>query len=133
MTDPTTLPGATLAYIGDAAIEILVRRRLIEQGQTNSGKMSKLALSYVKATEQAVAIERILPFLTEKEEEIYRRGRNANGISAPKSASIVEYRKATGMEALFGWLYLEKMTARMGELFEMAYPEHPESPEPQNK
>lgn len=122
MMEADTLPGATLAYVGDAAMEILVRRRLVEEGQTHSGKMNKLALQYVKATEQAKAAERIAPFLTEKEADIFRRGRNAHGISAPKSATVVEYRVATGLEALFGWLYLNGMTERSVQLFLLAYP-----------
>ena len=63
--DPKLLPGATLAYMGDAVLEVLVRRRLVENGQTQSGKMNKLALSFVKATEQSKAVDRILPHLVE--------------------------------------------------------------------
>ena len=84
--DYRILPGAALAYVGDAAFEVLVRRRLIEEGQTQSGKMSRLALSYVKATAQSEAADRILPLLTEEESDIFRRGRNAHGISAHMSA-----------------------------------------------
>ena len=115
------LPGAALAYVGDAAFEVLVRRRLIEEGQTQSGKMSRLALSYVKATAQSEAADRILPLLTE-ESDIFRRGRNAHGISAPKSAGTGEYRRATGLEALFGFLYLSGQDARAKELFLAAFP-----------
>ena len=94
--DYRILPGAALAYVGDAAFEVLVRRRLIEEGQTQSGKMSRLALSYVKATAQSEAADRILPLLTEEESDIFRRGRNAHGISAPKSAGTGEYRRFGG-------------------------------------
>lgn len=120
--DIRTLPGATLAYMGDAALEVLVRERLILEGQTLSGKMNKLALSFVKATEQSRAVDFILPHLTEEEEAVYKRGRNAHGISAPKSAATGEYRRATGFEALFGWLYLQKDTERMRILFDLAFP-----------
>ncbi|MBQ8215459.1 MAG: ribonuclease III [Clostridia bacterium] len=126
--DPKMLPGATLAYVGDAVLEVLVRRRLVEGGQTQSGKMNKLALSFVKATEQSKAVDRILPHLDEEEEAVYKRGRNAHGISAPKSAGTGEYRRATGFEALFGYLWLEGKTARAEELFALAFPEgHPQS------
>ena len=121
--DPKLLPGATLAYMGDAVLEVLVRRRLVENGQTQSGKMNKLALSFVKATEQSKAVDRILPHLDEEEEAVYKRGRNAHGISAPKSAGTGEYRRATGFEALFGYLWLEGKTARAEELFALAVPE----------
>ncbi len=126
--DPKLLPGATLAYMGDAVLEVLVRRRLVENGQTQSGKMNKLALSFVKATEQSKAVDRILPHLDEEEEAVYKRGRNAHGISAPKSAGTGEYRRATGFEALFGYLWLEGKTARAEELFALAFPEgYPQS------
>lgn len=118
------LSGATLAYLGDAAFEVLVRERLIRAGGTQSGKMNKEALSFVKATSQSDAAERILPFLSEEESDIFRRGRNAHGISAPKSADTATYRRATGFEALFGWLYLCGNTARQKELFDLAFPEN---------
>ena len=124
--DKRTLPGATLAYMGDAALEVLVRERLILEGQTASGKMNKLALSFVKATEQSRAVDRILPHLTEEEEAVYKRGRNAHGISAPKSAATGEYRRATGFEALFGWLYLMERGERMRTLFDLAFPKDEE-------
>ncbi len=120
--DYRTLSGAALAYAGDAAYELLVRRRLIDEGHTRPGEMSKLALSYVKATAQSEALERISPHLTEEENDIFRRGRNAHGISAPKSAGTGEYRRATGLEALFGWLCLTEQKARAEELFELAFP-----------
>ncbi len=127
-TDPKLLPGATLAYMGDAVLEVLVRQRLIESGQTQSGKMNKLALSFVKATEQSKAVDRILPHLDEEEEAIFKRGRNAHGISAPKSAATGEYRRATGFEALFGYLWLGEKTERAEELFALAFPEgYPEN------
>ena len=111
-----------LAYMGDAALEVLVRQRLILEGQTASGKMNKLALSFVKATEQSKAVDLILPHLTEEEQDVYKRGRNAHGISAPKSAATGEYRRATGFEALFGWLYMTEQKERMRVLFEIAFP-----------
>lgn len=115
------LNGTALAYIGDAALELLTRRYLISLGLTGSGKLNHLALRFVKATEQSKAVDNILPHLSEEEEYIYKRGRNAGGISAPKSASTLEYRRATGFEALFGWLDLTGQNKRADELFELAY------------
>lgn len=116
-----SLNGQTLAYVGDAALELLVRRFLISIGGGNGGTFSKLALEFVKATAQSEGMERIIPLLTEEEEYIFKRGRNAHGISIPKSASAVEYRRATGMEALFGYLDLCGRKERAEELFKVAF------------
>lgn len=115
------LTGTALAYIGDAALELIVRRYLLSLKLTGSGKLNSLALRFVRATAQSAAVELLLPELTEEEEYIYRRGRNAHSISIPKSASAVEYRRATGLEALFGWLDLERKADRADELFAAAY------------
>ena len=72
--------------------------------------------------DQSAAVERILPHHSEDEEAIFKRGRNSHGVSAPKSATVAEYRRATGMEALFGWLYLKEEHARIEELFALAFP-----------
>ena len=113
--------GAALAYVGDAALEVLVRRYLVGLGLNGSGRLNHLALNFVKATAQSAAVDRLLPALTDEEEYIYKRGRNANGVSIPKSASAREYRRATGMEALFGWLDLTGRPERAEELFRLAY------------
>ena len=117
--------GLTLAYLGDAVLEVLVRKRLLDLGVTDVGRLNKLALHYVRAVDQSAAVERILPHLSEEEEAVFKRGRNSHGVSAPKSATIAEYRRATGMEALFGWLYLAGEQERMEQLFALAYPEDP--------
>ena len=115
------LNGSALAYLGDAVLDVLVRRYLIGLGITGSGKLNKLALRFVRATAQSAALDNILPLLSEDEEYMYKRGRNANGISVPKSASAAEYRRATGMEALFAYLDLSGKSERAGELFRIAY------------
>ena len=115
------LNGSALAYLGDAAFEVLVRRYLLRLGISSSGKLNKLALDFVRATAQSAALDNILPLLTETEEYIYKRGRNANGIAIPRSASAVEYRRATGLEALFGYLDLTGQSERAEELFRLAY------------
>ena len=118
-----TLPGLSLAYLGDAVIELLARERLLQSGLTNTGKLSALARAFVTAKNQSRAIERILPMLNEEETAYYKRGRNANGICAPKSATVGEYRRATGMEALFGYLHLSGQQDRARELFAAAFDE----------
>lgn len=114
--------GATLAYLGDAVFELIVRRRLLETGVSDPGRLNKMASRYVRAIEQSKAVALIEPYLTEEESAVYRRGRNANGISIPHSASAVEYRRATGLEALFGYLYLQGKKDRMEELLTLGFP-----------
>lgn len=113
---------AALAYLGDCAIELCVREYLVkEKGIASSSRLNKLALEFVKASKQAEAMKNILPILTEKEEEVFHRGRNMGHSSTPKSATVAEYRNATGMEALFGWLHLLGEQKRITELFRIAY------------
>lgn len=119
--DAKLMNGATLAYLGDAVLEVLVRKYLISLGVANGGTLSHLALNFVRATAQSAGMDKILPILTEDEEYVYKRGRNANGIAIPKSASAREYRRATGMEALFAYLDLTNQQDRARELFGIAY------------
>lgn len=119
--------GTTLAYLGDAVMELFVRERLVKTGISDVGKLNRMAADYVRAIVQSAALDRILPLLSEEEVALYKRGRNVHGISAPRSATIGEYRRATGMEALFGGLYLEGKTDRARLLFEAAYPVKPPS------
>ena len=110
-----------LAYLGDSVLEIRVRERLVRLGLSASGELNRASLSYVKASEQANAMRSILPALTEEEELVFKRGRNMSGGNVPKSATMAQYRAATGMEVLFGYLYLMGRNARIDELFAMAY------------
>ena len=103
-------------------LEVQTRKRLLSLGITDLKTLNKSALSYVRAVDQSAAMERLLPHLTEDEESIFKRGRNSHGVSAPKSATVVQYRRATGMEALFGWLYLKGENERIEVLFELAFP-----------
>ena len=113
---------ASLAYLGDCAIEICVREYLVcEKGLSSSARLNKAALEFVTAAKQAEAMKNILPLLTEEETDVFHRGRNMGHSSTPKSATVSEYRNATGMETLFGWLYLSKNKARIDELFRIAY------------
>ena len=113
-----------LAYLGDAAMEVLIRERLVKSGLCSSKRLNDASLAYVKATAQSEALERMLPHLTEAEEATYKRGRNlGHGKNTPKSASVSEYRRATGLETLFGQLYLDGNTQRMNELLDIGYPD----------
>ena len=100
--------GGALAYLGDAVFEVLVRERLVKSGVSDPGKLNAMALSYVRATAQSAGLERLLPHLSAQEEADFRRGRNGAG-AHPKSA--------TGLEALFGALYLRGEAERAKELF----------------
>ena len=112
------LSPASLAYLGDCVFELCVREYLVnEQVQRPSVE----ALKYVTAHVQSKVTEKILPHLTEEEENEYRRGRNLGHSSVPKSSTPAEYRRATGLEALFGWLYLNKRHDRIHELFDLAF------------
>ena len=117
-----TYSSAALAYLGDCALELCVREYLVkEKGISSSAKLNKQALDFVKASRQAEAMKNILPILTEKESDVFHRGRNMGHSSTPKSATVAEYRSATGMEALFGWLHLSGDKERINELFRIAY------------
>ena len=113
---------AALAYFGDAVIEIFVRERLVLEGHASSKALNASARRFVSAPAQAAAMARLQPHLTEEEASIFRRGRNIGHTAKPKNATVAEYRTATGMEALFGYLHLHGETARARELFLIAYP-----------
>ena len=119
----STISSCELAYLGDAVIELLTRARLVEKGIHGAGNLNKAALGYVTAVSQSAALELVLPELTEKETEVFKRGRNQHGSSIPKSASAAQYRRATGFEALFGYLWLTGEQERAKYLFSVAYPE----------
>ena len=110
-----------LAYLGDCVIELKVREMLVNRGIGSSGSLNRESLTYVKATAQAKAMHKILPLLTEEETAAYKRGRNMSCGNVPKSATMSEYRSATGMEALFGYLHLKGDRDRIEELFGKAY------------
>lgn len=120
-TDIKTVSGAALAYLGDSVIELCVREHLVGLGYASSARLNEAALKYVRASSQANAMKKILPLLSEEETAVFRRGRNIGHTTTPKSATVSEYRTATGMEVLFGWLHLMKRKARIDELFRIAY------------
>ncbi len=108
-----------LAHIGDGVYELMTRAALCEEGHTAVAELHQLATRRVNAPAQAAAAEKLLPALTEEEAAIYRRGRNAHVNSVPRAANIGQYHAATGLEALFGWLYLQGKCERLNELFRL--------------
>jgi len=121
MSDFSLIGAHALAYLGDSVLECLIRERLILKGFEKSGKLNNEALKYVTAVNQAKAYENIENILTEKEADIFRRGKNSSHLNVPKSASPKEYKTATGFEAIFGYLRLCKNEERILELFNLAY------------
>ncbi len=111
-----------LAYIGDSLYDVYVRSRLIaENADLSAHKLHVEAIRYVKAHGQSTAVLAIEDKLTEDELSAYKRGRNTKSFTVPKNADVGEYRRATGFEALLGWLYIRKETDRLNEIMEMAY------------
>lgn len=108
-----------LAFFGDCAWKILVRRYILEKGSAPSGKLHSQSVEMVRASFQSAAADIIEGLLTEEEADILRRGRNASGIQVPKSSTPREYHRATGFEALFGYLFLIGDYNRANQLFEV--------------
>ena len=106
-----------LAHIGDGVYELLCRSHLCASGNHTVGNLHKETVQMVKAPTQAKFAEKLLPHLTEDELSFYRRGKNAHVHAVPKGATPAEYAKATGLETLFGALYLSGQTDRINELF----------------
>lgn len=112
-TDIRTYSPLTLAYIGDAVYDLVVRTIVVERGNKSANTLHKGTVRYVNARVQAKMIDALESELTEEETAVYHRGRNAKSYTAAKNASIIEYRKATGLEALYGYLYLNGQQERM--------------------
>ena len=106
-----------LAHMGDCVFEILCRAYLCARGEKTVDRLHRDTIQMVKATSQAKFADKLLPMLTEEELAWYRRGKNAHVHAVPKSATPAEYAKATGLEALFGALYLAGRTERLNQLF----------------
>lgn len=114
-------PPLDLAYIGDCVYELAIRTTLISKGATSVEKLNKRANNLAKAVTQAKIIVNILDKLSEEEIAVYKRGRNAKVNTPAKSATLSEYHKATGFEALIGWLYLRKEFDRMFEIIRLGW------------
>ena len=117
--DAKSQSALSLAYIGDCIYDLVVRTVLITHEGGKHGSLHNKATKLVNAEAQADLIDAIEPELTDEERAVYHRGRNANNTSRAKNASIVAYRKATGLEALIGYLYLEGRHSRLVELMKM--------------
>jgi ribonuclease-3 family protein len=109
------------AYVGDAVYEMYVRTYLISQGVKKPHDIHVESVKFVKAANQSKLLEILLNYLTEEEIEIVRRGRNAKSYHVPKNANVMDYRRATALEALFGYLYLNKRSERIDELFKIIF------------
>ena len=114
--DVRTYSPLVLAYIGDAVYEVVVRSLLVGRGNAQANRLLKEASTLVNAGAQSASLERIREELTEEEMQVFKRGRNANSATMAKHATMSDYRRATGFEALMGYLYLTGRTERILEL-----------------
>ena len=120
--NPSLYSPLVLAYIGDAVYEVFTREKILaECPNLPAHKLHKANVQYVKANAQSNAMAVIEPILKEDELAIYKRGRNAKSGTVPKNADLVEYRRATGFEALIGYLHMKKEFERLNEIMEMAF------------
>lgn len=117
---PRQLSTLVLAYIGDSIFDLVVKTKIVTAGNTQVNKMNRAASSIVKAESQSKMIGYLEDKLTEEEGSVYKRGRNAKSYTSAKNASISDYRRATGFEALMGYLYLSGQYERMCELIKDA-------------
>ena len=115
--DPRQFSPLTLAFMGDAVFEMFVRERLVCQGNCSVNKLHKRAGEQVCCQAQAAAAQRLLPLMTEEEQEVYRRGRNAHVNHVPKNADPADYHAATALETLFGYVYLKGELDRLRLFF----------------
>ena len=112
-----------LAHMGDCVYEMLVRSYLCAEGNKTVAQLHKQTITMVKATYQAAFVDKMLPLLTEDEMTYYRRGKNSHVHAVPKSATPTQYAKATGLEAMFGYLFLSGQKERANEIFNLVMKE----------
>ena len=113
------LSSLSLAHLGDAVYELLVRNYLCQKGKGKVNNLHRETVMMVNANFQSAGAEIIVSHLTEEEAGVFRRGKNAKVNSVPHNSSIADYHKATALEAVFGWLYLKNRTERISELFDL--------------
>lgn len=116
-SDVSSLSPLTLAFVGDTVFDLLIRTELVCEANRPVNALHTMASKKVCAAAQAESLRRILPILTEDETAVFKRGRNAHTGGIPKHASSADYHYATGLESLFGWLYLKGETERIKELY----------------
>lgn len=112
-----------LAYIGDGVYDLIIRTMMVEKGNARVNQLHKKVSNLVKAATQAQMIHKLEPILTERERSVYHRGRNAKSYTKAKNASVMDYRCATGFEALVGYLYLDHQMERILELIKYSLEE----------
>ena len=110
----------TLAYMGDAVYELLIRTKVVTHGNAPVNKLNKKASQLAKAGAQSAMAEILAEYFTEEELSVYKRGRNAHSYTKAKNTTTGDYRRATGFEAVFGYLYLKGDMLRISELFSLA-------------
>jgi ribonuclease-3 family protein len=118
--DIKTYSPLALAYIGDGVFDLVIRSVIVAKGNTRAGQLHRRTSQIVKAATQAQMAEALEPYLTETERDVFRRGRNAKSPTMAKNASMSDYRKATGFEAMVGYLYLTDQFERIVELTKLA-------------
>ena len=117
--DHPQLPALTLAYIGDAVYELWVREYLVRQGLAKVNDLHRAAVRYVNALTQSRLVARLEDVLSEEETAVWKRGRNAKSGRQPKNMEMIDYRRATGLEALVGYLYLAGRQDRLTQIFDL--------------
>lgn len=117
--EPDDLSPLALAHVGDAVYDLLVRTELASRGRLRADSLHKETVAIVNARAQHKAAELLAPHLTDEETAVFRRARNAKVHSVPKNAELSDYHGATGLEALFGWLWLNRREERIRELFDI--------------
>ncbi len=116
-----TLSPLTLAFIGDSVYETFIRTKILSLGNRPANELHKIAVKFVKASQQAKAAHEIFDSLTDEEKETYKRGRNTNIHTVPKNADMADYRHATALEALIGYLYIKGENERLQEILNLAF------------
>ena len=119
--DMRELSPLTLAFVGDSVYELFVRCKILSGGSRPAGELHKIAVGYVKAKAQSTAMHELKNSLSEEELGIYKRGRNTNIHTVPKNADMNDYRQATGLEALVGYLFITGREERLSEVLEFAF------------
>lgn len=117
--NPNELSPLTLAFIGDGVYDLLVRERLVCEANRPVGVLNSEKIKLVCCTAQSKIARELLPILTEEEAHVFKRGKNAHAMTVPKNAKRGDYHTATGLEALFGYLYLKNEFDRLRELFKL--------------
>ncbi len=118
---PSMYSPLTLAYIGDSVYEVYVRANLLKNGNLPTNRLHKESIKFVSAESQSGFMEKLEPLLTQEEDAVYKRGRNAKSYTVPKHARLIDYKRATGFEALIGYLYLSKNQERIDELMKIIF------------